>query len=76
MQMVRHLSKVRLQHPPGTEIYRNGHISMFEVDGRKAKTYCQVRRGAGGGGWLGQVAWRPTVQALLCPGSGSRTHRR
>ncbi len=29
--MVRHLRKVRLQHPPGTEIYRNGNISMFEV---------------------------------------------
>lgn len=40
-QMLRHLRKVRLQHPPGTEIYRNGNISMFEVDGRKAKTYCQ-----------------------------------
>ena len=40
--MLRHLRKVRVQHPPGTEIYRNGNISMFEVDGRKAKTYCQV----------------------------------
>ncbi|KAK2079808.1 nucleoside triphosphate pyrophosphohydrolase ham1 [Prototheca wickerhamii] len=25
----------------GTEIYRNGKISMFEVDGRTAKGYCQ-----------------------------------
>ncbi|KAL4423134.1 hypothetical protein ABPG77_004817, partial [Micractinium sp. CCAP 211/92] len=40
-QMLRHLKKVKLLHPPGTEIYRNGNISMFEVDGRKAKTFCQ-----------------------------------
>lgn len=40
-QMLRHLKKCRLLHPPGTEIYRNGGISMFEIDGRKAKTYCQ-----------------------------------
>ncbi len=26
-------------HPPGNEIYRNGTISFFEVDGRKNKTY-------------------------------------
>ena len=30
-QMLRHLRKVKLLHPPGTEIYRNGNISMFEV---------------------------------------------
>ena len=29
--MLRHLRKVKLLHPPGTEIYRNGNISMFEV---------------------------------------------
>jgi len=40
-QMLRHLRKCRLMHPPGTEIYRNGGISMFEVDGRRAKIYCQ-----------------------------------
>ncbi|KAL4541910.1 hypothetical protein Ndes2526B_g06406 [Nannochloris sp. 'desiccata'] len=40
-EMVRHLKKVRLLHPPGVEIYRHNGISMFEVDGRKAKTYCQ-----------------------------------
>jgi len=39
-EMLRHLKKVRLQHPPGAEIYRNGGISMFEVDGKKAKQYC------------------------------------
>lgn len=40
-QMLRHLRKVKLLHPPGTEIYRNGNISMFEVDGRKGKSFCQ-----------------------------------
>ncbi|VEU23135.1 DEKNAAC104302 [Brettanomyces naardenensis] len=28
-------------HPPGTEIYRDGHLSVFEVDGRKNVVYCQ-----------------------------------
>ncbi|KDD73860.1 MOZ/SAS family protein [Helicosporidium sp. ATCC 50920] len=40
-QMLRHVRKCRLQHPPGTEIYRSGDIAMYEVDGRKDKTYCQ-----------------------------------
>ena len=39
--MVRHLKKVRILHPPGIEIYRHKGISMFEVDGKKAKQYCQ-----------------------------------
>lgn len=30
-----------LQHPPGDEIYRNGNVSMFEIDGRKDRIYCQ-----------------------------------
>ena len=30
-QMLRHLRKCRMQHPPGMEIYRNGNISFFEV---------------------------------------------
>ena len=34
-EMLRHLSKCRLQHPPGDEIYRNrtkkGSVSMYEV---------------------------------------------
>ncbi|GHJ89279.1 hypothetical protein NliqN6_5681 [Naganishia liquefaciens] len=29
------------RHPPGDEIYRDGNISVFEVDGRKNKIYCQ-----------------------------------
>ncbi|KAI8806451.1 acyl-CoA N-acyltransferase [Cladochytrium replicatum] len=37
----RHKSKCSLRHPPGDEIYRDGSISIFEVDGRKNKIYCQ-----------------------------------
>ncbi|KAH6573096.1 hypothetical protein BASA62_003130 [Batrachochytrium salamandrivorans] len=33
----RHKIKCHLTHPPGDEIYRDGHISVFEVDGRKNK---------------------------------------
>ena len=40
-QLQRHLRKCELRHPPGDEIYRNNNISMFEVDGRKEKVYCQ-----------------------------------
>ncbi|KAJ1908906.1 Histone acetyltransferase [Tieghemiomyces parasiticus] len=37
----RHRLKCQLKHPPGDEIYRDGDISIFEVDGRKNKVYCQ-----------------------------------
>ncbi|KAH8100899.1 hypothetical protein BXZ70DRAFT_1021503 [Cristinia sonorae] len=37
----RHQMKCRMRHPPGDEIYRDGFISIFEVDGRKNKIYCQ-----------------------------------
>ncbi|KAJ1729912.1 Histone acetyltransferase [Coemansia biformis] len=37
----RHCLKCPLRHPPGDEIYRDGNISVFEVDGRKNKIYCQ-----------------------------------
>ena len=37
----RHQMKCPLNHPPGDEIYRDGSISVFEVDGRKHKIYCQ-----------------------------------
>lgn len=39
--MERHKSKCYLTSPPGDEIYRDGDISIFEVDGRKNKIYCQ-----------------------------------
>ena len=29
--------KCKARHPPGDEIYRDGSISIFEVDGRKNK---------------------------------------
>ncbi|KAL9931954.1 hypothetical protein V8E36_009269 [Tilletia maclaganii] len=37
----RHRMKCRVRHPPGDEIYRDGNVSVFEVDGRKNKIYCQ-----------------------------------
>ncbi|KAL5703833.1 histone acetyltransferase [Ranunculus cassubicifolius] len=40
-QLERHMRKCDLKHPPGNEIYRNGTLSMFEVDGKKNKVYCQ-----------------------------------
>jgi len=37
----RHKLKCDLRHPPGNEIYRNAGLSVFEVDGKKNKIYCQ-----------------------------------
>ncbi|KAL4062857.1 hypothetical protein J3A83DRAFT_4108049 [Scleroderma citrinum] len=37
----RHKMKCKARHPPGDEIYRDGTVSIFEVDGRKNKIYCQ-----------------------------------
>eukprot|EP01133_Synstelium_polycarpum_P001411 gene1411-1631_t len=37
----RHKLKCDLRHPPGNEIYRYGNLSVFEVDGKKNKIYCQ-----------------------------------
>ncbi|CAI2175366.1 3378_t:CDS:2 [Funneliformis geosporum] len=37
----RHKMKCPMKHPPGDEIYRDGQISIFEVDGRKNTIYCQ-----------------------------------
>lgn len=33
----RHQLKCKARHPPGDEIYREGSVSVFEVDGRKNK---------------------------------------
>jgi histone acetyltransferase SAS3 len=33
--------KCPAKHPPGDEIYRDGSISVFEIDGRKQPVYCQ-----------------------------------
>lgn len=35
------MAKCVWKHPPGDEIYRKGSISVFEVDGKKNKIYCQ-----------------------------------
>ncbi|KAH7683544.1 Histone acetyltransferase protein [Dioscorea alata] len=40
-QLLRHMKKCQLKHPPGNEIYRSGTLSMFEVDGMKNKMYSQ-----------------------------------
>lgn len=37
----RHQKNCTVKHPPGDEIYRDGAVSVFEVDGRKNKMYCQ-----------------------------------
>lgn len=37
----RHKTKCPWKHPPGDEIYRDGKIMIFEVDGRKNPLYCQ-----------------------------------
>lgn len=33
--------KCPAKHPPGDEIYRDGSVSVFEIDGRKQPVYCQ-----------------------------------
>ncbi|KAI0210916.1 Histone acetyltransferase KAT7 [Lamellibrachia satsuma] len=37
----RHAAKCVWRHPPGDEIYRKANISVFEVNGKKNKIYCQ-----------------------------------
>lgn len=37
----RHRMKCTMIYPPGDEIYRCSNVSVFEVDGRKNKIYCQ-----------------------------------
>ncbi|KAJ7678480.1 hypothetical protein B0H17DRAFT_944489 [Mycena rosella] len=37
----RHRMKCKARNPPGDEIYRDQAVSIFEVDGRKNKIYCQ-----------------------------------
>eukprot|EP00106_Octopus_bimaculoides_P008409 XP_014775851.1 PREDICTED: histone acetyltransferase KAT8-like [Octopus bimaculoides] len=36
-----HQSQCTWRYPPGKEIYRKGTISVFEVDGKDSKIYCQ-----------------------------------
>ncbi|CAM9330442.1 unnamed protein product [Chrysoparadoxa australica] len=37
----RHKCRCSLRHPPGNEIYREAELSLFEVDGKTNKLYCQ-----------------------------------
>ncbi|SCU89060.1 LAMI_0D12266g1_1 [Lachancea mirantina] len=37
----RHQKKCCMRRPPGNEIYRDGNISIWEVDGRENVIYCQ-----------------------------------
>ena len=40
--LTRHRDKCEVGgHPPGNEIYRNGKLQVWEVDGSKSKIYCQ-----------------------------------
>eukprot|EP00455_Lapot_gusevi_P028605 TRINITY_DN3058_c0_g3_i2.p1 TRINITY_DN3058_c0_g3~~TRINITY_DN3058_c0_g3_i2.p1 ORF type:complete len:419 (+),score=91.59 TRINITY_DN3058_c0_g3_i2:90-1346(+) len=39
--LLRHKAECDLHHPPGNEIYRHESLSVFEVDGKKNKVYCQ-----------------------------------
>ena len=37
----KHNMEKREKYPPGREIYRNGNISIFELQGKNQKIYCQ-----------------------------------
>lgn len=37
----KHLEKCKNRQPPGIEIYRKGSLSVYEVDGKDHKIYCQ-----------------------------------
>lgn len=37
----RHIYKCVWRHPPGEEVYRKDKISVWEVDGKRYKQYCQ-----------------------------------
>lgn len=39
--LLRHMVKCRGRMPPGDEIYRDDRVSVFEVDGRRERAYCQ-----------------------------------
>lgn len=37
----RHIVNCGIRAPPGREIYRENDLSMFEIDGKESKIYCQ-----------------------------------
>ncbi|KAL3127607.1 histone acetyltransferase [Cryptosporidium hominis] len=40
-ELIRHLSRCQLRHPPGNEIYRKDNISVFEIDGALTRGYAE-----------------------------------
>lgn len=40
-ELVRHISRCQLRHPPGNEIYRKDNISVFEIDGALTREYAE-----------------------------------
>jgi histone acetyltransferase MYST1 len=38
----RHVSSCLVREPPGTEIYRDGRLSVYEIDGKEQRCYCQL----------------------------------
>lgn len=40
-ELTRHEKKCKILHPVGNEIYREGNISVFEVDGARNTAYCE-----------------------------------
>jgi histone acetyltransferase MYST1 len=43
-ELERHQKRDKIRHPPGDEIYRNGKVSVFEVDGEKSRTFATLPR--------------------------------
>eukprot|EP00520_Triparma_pacifica_P012615 CAMPEP_0118639484 /NCGR_PEP_ID=MMETSP0785-20121206/4246_1 /TAXON_ID=91992 /ORGANISM="Bolidomonas pacifica, Strain CCMP 1866" /LENGTH=379 /DNA_ID=CAMNT_0006530811 /DNA_START=42 /DNA_END=1178 /DNA_ORIENTATION=- len=39
--LVKHKKECTVTHPPGNEIYREGKVSVFEIDGADEPVYCQ-----------------------------------
>jgi len=40
-ELGRHFKRCELTYPPGDEIYRNGNVSVFEIDGYRNPIYCE-----------------------------------
>jgi hypothetical protein len=69
-QLLRHLAKCKVRHPPGEEIYRKDNVSMFEVGGRVGWR----ELGSGGGVRVGAgFGWGRGPGARA--GSGSQRHK-
>ncbi|KAJ1613053.1 histone acetyltransferase [Cryptosporidium canis] len=40
-ELIRHITRCQLRHPPGNEIYRKDNISVFEIDGALTREYAE-----------------------------------